>query len=59
MMEKFQNAMDWTAFSVWIAAFVGWLPHIAAVLSIIWVALRIYLTVLEIREKQRSLADDD
>ena len=36
------------------ATYVGWLPHVAAGLSIIWIAIRISNEVLERRLKQQE-----
>ncbi len=48
---------DAAAVSVTAATFVGWLPSIAAVLSIIWMTIQIAVTVdkwLHHREKMRG-----
>jgi len=44
MEEHFKNRIDVVAICAWIAAATGWLPSIAAALSIIWTAIRIYET---------------
>ena len=39
-----KNMADAASVTTIIATFVGWLPHIAALLSIIWMAIRIWET---------------
>lgn len=44
LMEQMKNVVDGFSIGTLIGAFIGWLPSIAAVLSIIWTCLRIYET---------------
>jgi hypothetical protein len=42
-----------------VASYVGWLPHIAAFLSIVWFALKIIVAWQEYRLNKRKLDDAD
>ena len=44
MNENHKHVIDALAVSGAFATFVGWLPAIAAALSIVWTAIRIYET---------------
>ncbi len=52
--ELSKLAGDGTAFGVLIATITGGLPSIAAATTIIWTTLRIYETVLNIRERKKK-----
>jgi hypothetical protein len=41
-----------------VAAFFSWLPQVAALLTVIWFALRIAIGVQEYRLNQRRLRDE-
>ena len=43
-MEQSKTVMDGLSISTMIAALVGWLPAVAAFLTIIWTAIRIWET---------------
>lgn len=43
-MEQTKGVMDALSISTGVAAFIGWLPAIAAILTIVWTAIRIYET---------------
>ena len=43
-LEQSKGVMDALSISTVVAAIVGWLPAIAALLTIIWTAIRIYET---------------
>lgn len=43
-IEHVKHAVDASAFVATIATIAGWLPNIAAVLTIIWTAIRIVET---------------
>jgi hypothetical protein len=45
-----KTLVDWTAVSVALGAFFELLPAISALLSIVWLSLRIYQTVKEIKK---------
>ena len=40
--ENLKHAMDGISLGTVVATLAGWLPHIAALLTIVWTALRIY-----------------
>ncbi len=44
MNEHAKHVLDWASVSTVLATLVGWLPHIAAIVSIVWGLLRIYET---------------
>lgn len=54
LREPTVTALDTTSIGVMIAAFVGWLPNLAALLSVIWLILRIYETSLSIRKAHQE-----
>lgn len=41
-----------------VTLFLSWLPHVAALGSVIWVGLRIYETYLNIRIAKRTLKEN-
>lgn len=43
-MEDIKQVLDTASIGTMIAAIVGWLPHISALLTVVWMALRIYET---------------
>lgn len=43
-MDDIKHFVDTASIGAMIGAFVGWLPHISALLTVIWMALRIYET---------------
>lgn len=43
-METVKHYVDLASLGTAFATLVGWLPHVAALLSVIWTALRIYET---------------
>jgi len=47
---------DWTSVGVKIAALAEWLPAVSALLSTVWVSLRLYEQIAEMRRgrKRRS-----
>lgn len=42
MQEEAKQAIDTLAVGGGVATFIGWLPDVAAVLTIIWLAIRIW-----------------
>lgn len=42
MKEHAKTLIDWGAAGTMVATFFGWLPHIAAVLTVVWTGLRIF-----------------
>ncbi|MFA7597014.1 MAG: hypothetical protein WCY92_11730 [Novosphingobium sp.] len=55
MSDSAKHAIDAVSIGTGVAALVQWLPSIAAILTIIWTALRIY----ETRTIQRLLGRDE
>lgn len=45
-----KTLVDWTAVTVALGAFFELLPAISALLSIVWLSLRIYQTLVEIKK---------
>lgn len=58
MIEKAGNTLDASAVGIVIATLFGWLPNIAALLSVIWLAMRIYSTYLDIQKQRKGALDD-
>lgn len=56
IMEQSKTVMDGLSISTMVAAIVGWLPAVAAFLTIVWTAIRIWetKTVQKLREKWRQ-----
>lgn len=44
MKEQIKHLVDGLSISTVIGSVMGWVPHIAAILSIIWTLIRIYET---------------
>lgn len=59
IQEQAKHVIDAGAIGGGVAAFAGWLPDIAAGLSIIWLAVRVYETILNIRLKRKELNEKD
>lgn len=53
--EPVKTAIDITSIGVLVATVAQWLPAVAALLTVIWGALRVYGEVLEIQKKRRDL----
>jgi hypothetical protein len=43
-MEQVKHWLDLASLSTILATLMGWLPHVAAALSIVWTGIRIYET---------------
>lgn len=43
-MEQLKTVADTASLGTTAAAFLGWLPHVAALLGVVWWAIRIYET---------------
>jgi hypothetical protein len=54
LSDSAKHAADALAGVTFVAAFIGWLPEIAAGLSVVWIALRIRLTMLEHRVAEQE-----
>jgi len=42
MRDNVKNVMDWAALGATVGTIAGWLPAIAALMSIIWYLVRFY-----------------
>jgi hypothetical protein len=51
--------LDAGSVGVAVATFFGWMPNIAALLSVVWLLLRIYQTYSEIKQGKAGDKDDD
>lgn len=54
LSDSAKHAADIGAIGVAVGTLFAWLPEIASLLSVIWILLRIYETVLNIRAKHRG-----
>ena len=52
-VDPLKTAGDLASLGVVGATLLKWLPEATAVVGFLWFVLRIYLTILEIREKHR------
>lgn len=52
------HIVDLSAVGLAIATFFGWLPNIAALLTVIWMVLRIYEAYLMIKQHRARLNKD-
>lgn len=59
MSETAKHVVDVFSVGALVATFFQWLPQITALLVLIWTALRIYESLLTIREKHRALRKPD
>lgn len=64
LSEKFEagkaslcHTLDFTAIAVGLGTFIGWLPDIAAFLTVVYIGVRIYNEVMKARDfsKRRKL----
>lgn len=55
--EPLKSFLDGLAASVTVAAFLSWLPHIAAALGVVWAAYRIYEVRLNIKLLKKQLKE--
>ncbi len=53
-IEALKHSTDGGAVAVAVASWLSYLPDIAAVLSICWLVLRIYETVLNLRDRRKK-----
>lgn len=53
--DSFKHALDLMSFGSAIAAALSFIPHLAAVLGVVWICLRIYETRLNIQLAQKKL----
>lgn len=51
--------IDAGALGVTLGALLGYLPTVAAILSVVWMALRVYSAYLDIKEQRRRMKDDE
>lgn len=54
MSQDNRLIFDWSALGITAGALMDILPAISAILSIIWLSLRIYQTVKEMRDGRRG-----
>lgn len=52
--EPVTSTLDFSAVGVAVATFFGWLPQVAALLSVIWLVLRIYETWVSIQKIKKG-----
>ncbi len=53
-----ERAIDALSLGAIIATFAGWLPHVAAFLSVVWFGLKIIIAWQEYRLNKRKLSDN-
>ena len=60
MPDTIKHVGDAVSVSAVVATLIGWLPHIAAILTIAWSVIRIYNETLEsqIKRKQKKRLDE-
>lgn len=56
-MSDVKHIIDVASVSTLVATFLGWLPHIAALLTVIWGVIRIYGAILEVKIKRQQLRE--
>jgi|DEB0MinimDraft_3_1074331.scaffolds.fasta_scaffold59894_3 hypothetical protein len=54
MTNSDKQIFDWSAVGISAATFWEVLPAATAVLSLIWISLRIYQTIMEIRDRRKK-----
>ncbi len=52
VMESAKYGADGGAVALAVASFLSYLPNVAAVLSVVWLTLRIYETVLNLKDRK-------
>ncbi len=52
--EPLKHVGDGGAVATAAAAFMSYLPNVAALLSVVWLGLRIYETVLNLRDRRKE-----
>lgn len=57
MSETAKHVGDVFSVGALVAVFFQWLPEITALLTMFWIMLRIYESLLSIREKRKNLGD--
>ena len=53
-MNQDIRIFDWSALGITIGTVAEILPSIAAIFSIVWMSIRIYMSIVEIRDKRRD-----
>lgn len=53
--EQILKTLDYGAIGVTITSLLGWIPHVAAILSVVWLVFRIKTQILEKRIKELEL----
>lgn len=54
MSQDNRLIFDWSALGITAGALMDILPAISAILSIVWISLRLYMTVKEMRDGRRG-----
>lgn len=54
-VEQAKHVIDGLAIGTSVAAIMTWIPHFAAIASLIWAGLRIYETIIDIKLKKKKL----
>ena len=54
MTEGDKQIFDWSALGISAATFWEVLPAATAVLSLVWISLRIYQTIMEIKDRNKK-----
>jgi hypothetical protein len=57
LSDPVKHAVDVLSIGTLLAALFSWVPAITAVLVLLWTGLRMYESVLSIREKHRALRE--
>jgi hypothetical protein len=52
--QPLQTGLNWTSIGATVATIAGWLPNIAALLSIIWLSLQIFSWFEKRRSKKKE-----
>lgn len=53
--EQILKTLDYGAIGVTVTSLLGWIPHVAAILSVVWLVYRIKTQILETRIKELEL----
>jgi len=52
--EPIKNAADGIAVGTIVGVFMGWLPHLAAILTAIWLTVRLYNEIMVAVDRRRD-----
>ena len=56
--DSLKHGGDGGAVVVAVGTFMSYLPNVAALLSVVWLSLRIYETVLNLRDRKKAAKDE-